>query len=445
MGRVAVLTEGSPTGPAGVTDAIAGPSAAVTRGSVIRVGAATALSALCGYAVLYLAARDLEPAGFSVFGVFWGAFGLASGAAFGLLQETTREVRAAQVAPPRSEAQVPGRGDPAGEHTHPMRVAAGVGLTAAVLIAATSPLWSAQVFIEDRLLSVALLCVGLAGFCLHTTLLGALAGVNRWSEYGALMVTDAVLRVTLAAATFAVGWGLGGYLWATVAGSIAWLFMLIVSPTTRSAARLLTSGTTVTFLRGAGHSITAAGASAVLVMGFPVLLKVTSGGDLGAAGGVVILAVTLTRAPLLVPLTAMQGNLIAHLVDQRAHRMRALVMPAALVGGLGVVGVVLAGIFGPWLLQEAFGAEYVADGALLAWFTAAAVAIAWLTLTGAATVAAALHRAYSAGWLCATVASALLLLLPLELEVRTVIALLCGPLLGIAMHLWALTRVTISC
>ncbi|MGB3356557.1 MAG: hypothetical protein WBB00_27800, partial [Mycobacterium sp.] len=95
----------------------------------------------------------------------------------------------------------------------------------------------------------------------------------------------------------------------------------------------------------------------------------------------------------------------------------------------------------PWLLREAFGAEYVADGALLAWFTAAAVAIAFLTLTGAATVAAALHRAYAAGWLCATVASALLLLLPLELEVRTVVALLCGPLLGIVVHLGALARV----
>ena len=50
----------------------AGP---VARGSVARVGLATALSALCGYGVLYLAARRLEPAGFSVFGVFWGAFG----------------------------------------------------------------------------------------------------------------------------------------------------------------------------------------------------------------------------------------------------------------------------------------------------------------------------------------------------------------------------------
>ena len=84
----------------------------------------------------------------------------------------------------------------------------------------------------------------------------------------------------------------------------------------------------MTFLRGASHSIAAAGASAILVMGFPVLLKATSG-DLGATGGVVILAVTLTRAPLLVPLTAMQGNLIAHFVDQRAERLRALVAPAA--------------------------------------------------------------------------------------------------------------------
>ncbi|MEE9243644.1 MAG: hypothetical protein V3U55_06365, partial [Mycobacterium sp.] len=413
-----------------MTGAIAGPAGAVSRGSVVRVGAATALTALCGYAVLYLAARDLEPAGFSVFGVFWGAFGLASGAAFGLLQETTREIRSA--------ARAAGRPDPDREHTHPMRVAAGVGLAAAILIGATSPLWSARVFAEDRLLSVILLCAGLAGFCLHTTLLGALAGANQWSEYGSLMVADATMRVTVAAATFAVGWGLGGYLWATVAGSIAWLFMLFASPTARSAAGLVTSVRTVTFLRGVGHSIAAAAASAVLVMGFPVLLKVTSGGDLGAAGGVVILAVTLTRAPLLVPLTAMQGNLIAHFVDQRAHRVKALVMPAAVIGGLGAIGVALAGAFGPWLLQEAFGAEYAADGALLAWFTAAAVAIALLTLTGAATVAAALHRAYAAGWLSATVASTVLLLLPLELEVRTTIALLCGPLLGMAIHLAAL-------
>ena len=56
----------------------------VARGSMARVGTATAVTALCGYAVIYLAARDLAPSGFSIFGVFWGAFGLVTGAANGL-------------------------------------------------------------------------------------------------------------------------------------------------------------------------------------------------------------------------------------------------------------------------------------------------------------------------------------------------------------------------
>ena len=410
-----------------MTDA-APPTGPITRGSVARVGTATVLTALCGYTVLYLAARDLEPAGFSVFGVFWGAFGLVTGAANGLLQEATREVRSARYTDIAS-----------GPRTRPMRVAAVVGVVAAVLIMGSSPLWSGHVFVASRVLSVVLLSVGLAGFCLHATLLGMLAGMGRWTQYGALMVTDAAIRVAVAAATFVLGWGLVGFLWATVAGAVAWLIMLIASPTARAAARLLTPGGTLTFLRGASHSIAAASASAILVMGFPVLLKATSG-DLGSTGGVVILAVTLTRAPLLVPLTAMQGNLIAHFVDQRAERLRALVGPAAVIVGLGTVGVLVAGLFGPWLLRTAFGPEYRADGALLAWLTTAAVAIALLTLTGAAAVAAALHRAYSLGWVGATLASILLLLLPLDLATRTVVALLCGPLVGIAVHLAALAR-----
>lgn len=402
--------------------------AAITRGSVARVGVATAISALCGYAVLYLAARDLDPAGFSVFGVFWGAFGLVGGAAYGLLQEATREVRST------GHVEVT-----EGPQTHPMRVGAGLGVVAATVMAVTAPLWAPHVFSESRALSVILLSAGLAGFCVHATLLGLHAGLGNWGQYGGLMVTDAVIRVVVAAATFLLGWGLLGFLWATVGGAVGWVLLLLVSPAARMAARVRTPRGTGTFLAGAAHSIAAAGASAILVMGFPVLLKATSG-ELGAAGGVVILAVTLTRAPLLVPLTAMQGNLIAHFVDHRGHRLKALTAPALVVLMLGAVGVLAAWLVGPWLIRVAFGAAYTPAGSLLAWLTAGAVAIALLTLTGAATVAAAQHRAYSIGWVGATAASAALLSLPLDLEQRTVIALLCGPVVGIAVHLAALAR-----
>ena len=67
-----------------------------------------------------------DPAGFSLFGVFWGAFGLVTGAANGLLQEATREVRHGRHSPPAA-------GDP---HTRPMWVAAAVGLAAALAIPA---------------------------------------------------------------------------------------------------------------------------------------------------------------------------------------------------------------------------------------------------------------------------------------------------------------------
>ena len=114
--------------------------------------------------------------------------------------------------------------------------------------------------------------------------------------------------------------------------------------------------------------------------------------------------------------------------------------PAGIVATIGGIGVVGAALIGPWLMRVAFGPEYRTSGVLLAWLTVAAVSIALLTLTGAATVASALHRAYSIGWVGATVAAALLLTLPLSLESRTVIALMCGPLVGIGVHLTALAR-----
>src|SRR6201988_4285292 len=148
------ISPGTPRIPYGgaVTD-VGMPTGPITRGSVARVGVATAVTALCGYLVLYLAARDLDPAGFSVFGVFWGAFGLVTGAAFGLLQEATREVRSARYEGRSARHAVLS----AAAQPHPLRVAAVVGVAAGLVIAASAPLWAGQVFVAARWTSVVLL------------------------------------------------------------------------------------------------------------------------------------------------------------------------------------------------------------------------------------------------------------------------------------------------
>lgn len=79
--------------------ATAAPTGPIARGSVARVGAATALAVACVYTVIYLAARDLPPACFSIFAVFWGALGIATGAPTASCKK--RPARSAGCAPPK--------------------------------------------------------------------------------------------------------------------------------------------------------------------------------------------------------------------------------------------------------------------------------------------------------------------------------------------------------
>src|SRR5256885_15405121 len=95
-----------------------------------------------------------------------------------------------------------------GPQTHPLRVAAVIGVVAGVVIAASAALWAGHVFVEARLLSVVLLSVGLAGFFVHATLLGMLAGAWRWSLYGSPMVARGSIPGARGATTVALIFGL---------------------------------------------------------------------------------------------------------------------------------------------------------------------------------------------------------------------------------------------
>ncbi|MFW0786614.1 polysaccharide biosynthesis protein [Gordonia sp. CPCC 206044] len=421
--------EAGPTPSAGPGDHASTSEEAAGSGAIGRVTVATLIAAASGYLVLLLAARDLGPAGYAVFAVFWAAYGMVTGAQNGQLQETTRAVRANVESRDRADD---------GDRARPWLTNVLVGVALGALVAVTSPLWSGHVFSEYRWLSVALLSVGVASFAVYAHLAGALSGTVSWGPFAALLSVDALIRLVASVVAVVLGLGLVAFLVITVVGSVSWMLLLIGSSSARRCVGLPADVPTHRFTANTVTAMAAAAASAVLVMGFPVLINATDGigGRADAATvGAVVLAVTLTRAPLLVPLNSFQGVLITRFVDGRHRLMTALQAPVAAVTAIGVVGAGAAWLIGPWLLTTVFGADYRLSGSALAGLTLGATAVALLTITGAAAVATAAHRWYAAGWWVATIASILLLLLPLDVQTRVVVALIGGPVVGMVVHL----------
>ncbi|OBC06809.1 MULTISPECIES: lipopolysaccharide biosynthesis protein [unclassified Gordonia (in: high G+C Gram-positive bacteria)] len=392
------------------------------RSAVGRVTIATIIAAASGYLVLLLAARQLGATGYAVFAVFWAAYGLVTGAQNGQLQETTRTIRAA------SETRT--------RLSRPLVVNVGIGAVLAVIVAATSPLWSGHVFDQYRALSVVLLAVGVASFAVYAHLCGALSGSLSWSPFAVLLSVDALIRLVGAGIAVAFGWGVLAFLVITVVGSVSWIVVLATSSTARRAIGLPGD---VDNRRLAGNTLTAmaaALASAVVVMGFPVLINITARADDDSRiVGAVILAVTLTRAPLLVPLNSFQGVLITRFVAARDALLRSLAVPLAAVVVVGAIGAVAAWAIGSWLLTHIFGADFTLGGGTIALFMVGATALGLLTVTGAATLSVGAHRWYAAGWWVAAIACAALLTVPLEVTDRVALSLVVGPLVGAGVHL----------
>ncbi|MFT4043974.1 MAG: polysaccharide biosynthesis protein [Gordonia sp. (in: high G+C Gram-positive bacteria)] len=410
---------------------------------------ATVVSAASGYLVLLLAARHLGAAGYAVFAVFWAAYGLVSGAQNGQLQETTRAVRAAA--------------DTSAHGARPLGINVGIGAAMAGVITITAPLWSSAVFDAHRGVSVLLLAVGVASFSVYAQLSGALSGSARWTPFALLLGIDAVTRLVATVLAVTLDMGVAAFLVMTVIGSVSWCLLLAFSASARTAIGLRGDVPAPRLGVNTLTAMAAALASAVVVMGFPVLINATArAGDDHRTLGAIILAVTLTRAPLLVPLNSFQGFLISRFVSASvassnsvANRpvaspavsiqrtvIRSLAIPLTVVAAVGTCGALAAWAIGGWLVTHVFGSDYALPGASLAWFTVGATALGALTVTGAATIALGAHRWYAAGWWLTALSCALLLTVPIAAPDRVSLSLVAGPLVGAGIHLIGLLRAT---
>lgn len=402
-----------------------GGSSTIDRGGAISIGVASLLSAGAGYVALLLAARLLDVADNAIFLAYWSFLFFWFGLLSGISIETTRAVYA---------------GGDAGRGPRVIGVGLSVGGVLGLALLATSAWWSPLLFgSHDAALGV-LLSVAVALYAGHATLIGALGGQTQWTAQATVIGADAVVRVVLVSAAAIAFVSVAGFAVGASLAVLTWIAMSLAFPRVRRGWGARADVPIRAFTANIGHAMLAAAASAALVVGFPVLVRIATSDAVYLASAPVLLAVSLTRAPLMIPLNAYQGVAVTYFLRNRDRGLRPLVPLAVIILGVGALGAALAWLIGPWLMSVLVRSSYALDGSVLAGLTMAAAVLALLTLTGALTLALGRHGWYSSGWVVATAASLCLLFLPLPVGERAVISLIVGPMLGIGVHLVALAR-----
>lgn len=426
------MTSEYPDGP-GVRGDASGvetpPPAKKRRSNIPWVGASSILAAASGYAIFLVSARVLPVDQNADFLAFWGVlFGLF-GVLTGLMHEATRAAKAASLAPAKLQSGAP-----------IILSSVLIGGVVAVVLALGSPWWIPAFVPESGPILGVGLVLATVLYAGHVGLAGTLGGREHWGGYSALTAAEALLRFSVVAAAAILGFGLGGLEVAALTGTLVWLVFAFLTPMGRSALRQRADVGMRGYFKRCGYSMASAASSAILITGFPALIKIMSEDAEFAAAAPLLLAVSLTRAPILIPLQAFQGVVMTKLMsaDQPAHRV--LGKPIALVLAVGVTGGLLATWLGPMILLI-FGPGYTLDGVWIGLLTLDAALLAVLTLTGTAALAASRHRIYLAGWFTATAVSVALLALPGPIDLMVVCSLAAGPLAGSAVHLWGLRAV----
>lgn len=394
------------------------------RGVLLVLGA-TVISAASSFLVLLIVAPALGPAEYAIFSVYWSALFMIVGVLFGVQQEGTRAVAALGERRPNRSASL-------------ITFAAVLGGVLLLLIATTGFAWGAPLFGAGNGTWVFPLAVAVAAYALVAALNGVLAGRGAWSSFALLPIIDGLLRLVLVVIVLWLGWGASALVWAVAIPFPVSLVVVGVLARGETRGHTRVSGSYTGLSMNTGRTMLASASTALLVNGFPLVLSIFGGAD-EATLGAVVLALMLTRAPILVPLTALQSMLIARFSSDAGSRGKFL---SLVIGALILVtGVVAVFVFflGEWLLRTFFGNGFALDGALLGGLVAAAGCLGILTATGAAVLAADRHTIFALGWLIASVVSILVVaLVPGELGTRTVLALAVGPLIGAAVHAAAL-------
>lgn len=395
------------------------------RSGLVDVLAATVFAGVASYVITWLVPRVIGFAEYQGFAAFWSALYLVVGTLAGLQQEVARSTYAL---PADAPVQV--------NRARRFGLVAAVAVVAVTL--ASAPLWSWAAFPQAGWSLVFPLAVGVGGYALVAVLGGTLQGLTRWRATALLVSVDAALRLLAVGVVLLAGGDIVALAWAAAIPFGAAIVSLwpVLRPRIVGRAQLDVGYRRLTW--NVSRTVTAAAATAVMVSGFPLLFSFATPHEDRATVGMIMLAATLVRAPLVVVAQALQTWLLVQFRDHPEHRGRRLAVTLVVLAGVGAALTVLAAVIGSAVFAWLYPAEPIPGTLLLASLVASSTLVAAMIVTGAALLSAARHHAYTIGWVVGAVATIGALVVPLPTVELAMVALLAGPAAGLVVHLGAL-------
>lgn len=380
--------------------------------------AATVVAGAAGYAMqLSASARLHDPELYVAFGTFWSAMYLMVSLLSGVQNEVTRAVR--PVAP--------------GEQPGGTRDLAAVGLVGAGLLVVIAAM---VVGVAPDLLAPASWMLFAGVSALTVSLLGGvMQGLGRWESAALLTVADSVLRMVLVV-TAIVLLASPFWLYGAIAGPMAVAVVLVGALTwPRMRGRFVVDVGRSVLMRQVGGTVVASASLGLLVSGLPALMSAVARGTDAQRLAELLMVTGLARAPLIVPIIALQAVLLVRFRDSSSAARRELKRMSTAVLAVTALASGVAGVLGPWALRSLTSGRYTIEAVYVAGTVAGAGILGIAVLVGAALLARSRHAAYVTLWTGAAVSSVAILLGPGPLDVRALVAMLAGPSVGVAAAL----------
>ena len=211
--------------------------------------------------------------------------------------------------------------------------------------------------------------------------------------YGLTISVEGVLRLVLVVVVAVLAASLAGLVLAVAAASLSWVLLLCLPGVRAAWMDASTTEGVAAFGRGSTQTLVGSMGPAILIVGYPALVKSLASTEAFASAAGLLLAVLLKRAPFLVPLAVVQPAVVSR------ARWRPGLVPkfVAVVLAVGILGAAVAAAAGPALLGM-LGEAYRVNGWLLALLGVDASLLAAMMLVAALRLAQGRRRCYVLGW-----------------------------------------------